>query len=127
MLVDAPTAVKDFLDEEAIKTIYCREASEIALAATGATEAHVFDHLVRRREPDRPALTFGRRSCDGRAAANGRIHNDYTEVSCRKRLALVLSDPEVAARAKRYGIVNIWRSIGGPVMDTSLEVCDAAR
>jgi hypothetical protein len=26
---------------------------------------------------------------------------------------------------RRYGIVNIWRSIGGPVQDTPLAVCDA--
>ena len=58
MLFDACTAVKDFRDEEAIKAIYYREASDIALAATGATHAYVFDHLVRKREPDRAALLY---------------------------------------------------------------------
>ena len=125
ILFDASTAVRDFLDEDAIKTTYYREASELALAATGATHAYVFDHLVRRRERDRVARTFCRRGIDGRAAANGRIHNDYTEASGRRRLALVLSEPELAARVKRYSIVNIWRSIKGPVLDTPLAVCDS--
>jgi len=124
-LWDAPTAIKDFLDEDAIRAIYYREAAELALTATGARQAHVFDHLVRRREADRSTLSFGRRSSAGTAAANGRIHNDYTEASGRRRLALVLGDAQAAAQVRRYGIVNIWRSIKGPVRDTPLAVCDA--
>lgn len=124
-LWDAPTEVTDFLDVDRVKKVYYREASELALAVTGATHAYVFDHLVRRRERDRAALTFGRSRNDGLAAANGRIHNDYTEASGRKRLELVLADPEVAARVKRYSIVNVWRSIRGRVVDTPLAVCDA--
>lgn len=124
-LWDAPSAVQDFRDEAAVRSIYYREAAELALAVTGAREAHVFDHLVRRREAGRSALNFGRGSSAGVAAANGRIHNDYTEASGRTRLALVLGDAEAAARVRRYGIVNVWRSINGPVRDTPLAVCDA--
>ncbi|MGQ3052971.1 MAG: CmcJ/NvfI family oxidoreductase [Roseateles sp.] len=124
-LWDAPTTVTDFLDQAAVKTIYYREAAELALAATGARQAHVFDHLVRRREAGRGALSFGRSSSTAMAAANGRIHNDYTEASGRRRLTLVIEDAQAAARVRRYGIVNIWRSIKGPVLDTPLAVCDA--
>jgi hypothetical protein len=124
-LWDAPSAVRDFLDQEEVRATYYRECADLALAVTGARQAYVFDHLVRRREPDRAALSFGRRGADGRAAANGRIHNDYTEASGRKRLDLVLADPAAAARVKRYAIVNIWRSIKWPVLDTPLAVCDA--
>jgi hypothetical protein len=124
-LWDAPSAVKDFFDEEAVRSTYYAEAAELALAATGAQRAYVFDHLVRRREPRRAALTFGRRGEDGVAAANGRIHNDYTEASGRSRLARVLTDPALAAQVRRYSIVNVWRSIKGPVLDTPLAVCDA--
>jgi len=124
-LWDAPSAVKDFYDAEAIKTTYYPEACELALAATGASRAYVFDHLVRKREPDRAALSFGRAGAEGRAAANGRIHTDYTEASGRKRLELVLPNPQEVARVRRFAIVNIWRSIKGPVVDTPLAVCDA--
>jgi len=124
-LWEAPSEVRNFLDEEAITTTYYREAAGLALAATGARQAHVFDHLVRKREPDRAALTFGRSASGGRPAANGRIHNDYTEASGRKRLGLVLADPGAASRVRRYAIVNVWRSISGPVLDTPLAVCDA--
>ncbi|SDH94636.1 hypothetical protein SAMN05216466_11539 [Paraburkholderia phenazinium] len=123
-LWDAPSTVKDFFDEEAVRTIYYPEASELALAVTGAQHAYVFDHLVRRREPQDAALTFGRRGEDGVAAVNGRIHNDYTEASGRSRLSRVLTDPTLAAKVRRYSIVNIWRSIKAPVLDTPLAVCD---
>ncbi len=124
-LWDAPTAVKDFYDAEAIKSTYYAEASELALTATGASRAYVFDHLVRKREPDRAALTFGRASAKGQVATNGRIHTDYTESSGLSRLGLVLPNPEEAAHVRRFAIVNIWRSIKGPVLDTPLAVCDA--
>jgi hypothetical protein len=124
-LWDAPTKVKDFLDEDEIKATYYPEAAELALSITGAQHAYVFDHLVRRREANRTPLSFGRKNADGRAAANGRIHNDYTEASGCKRLAMVLTDPEALARVRRYAIVNVWRPIKGPVLDTPLAVCDA--
>lgn len=124
-LWDAPSALRDFLDTEAVRATYYPEAAELALAATGARRAHVFDHLVRRREAGRPGLTFGRRATGGQAAANGRVHNDYSEASGLRRLALVLSDARERAEVARHAIVNIWRSIRGPVLDTPLAVCDA--
>jgi hypothetical protein len=124
-LRDAPTAVKNFLNEDAVKTAYYAEAAELALAVTGAKQAHVFDHLVRQRERDRSPLSFGRRGTNGLAAANGRIHNDYTEASGQKRLGRVLGTAEAAARVQRFAILNVWRSIKGPVLDTPLAVCDA--
>jgi hypothetical protein len=55
----------------------------------------------------------------------GRVHNDYSEASGQKRLALVLPEPERLSRVRRFAIVNIWRSLRGPVLDTPLAVCDA--
>lgn len=124
-LWDAPSAVTDFFNEEAIVNVYYHEAAELACAVTGAKQAYVFDHLVRKREPGRPALAFGRHGDGNRPGAAGRIHNDYTEESGRKRLGLVLNDPGTAAEVERYSIVNIWRSIKGPILDTPLAICDA--
>jgi hypothetical protein len=124
-LWDAPTAMRDFDDEAAIARRYYPEALELALAATGAKRGQVFDHLVRRREPGRPPLGFGRRGDGSNPAAVGRVHNDYTEASGPRRLELVLGSRAAASRVRRYAIVNIWRSIKGPVLDTPLAVCDA--
>ena len=124
-LWDAPTSVKNFLDHEEVRSDYYQEARELALAVTGGRQAYVFDHLVRRREPRETTLSFGKRAENGLAAANGRIHNDYTEQSGQKRLALVVRDMEVMAQIRRYCIINIWRPTHNTVLDTPLAVCDA--
>jgi hypothetical protein len=124
-LWDAPSVVTDFGDEDTIVKRYYPEAAELACAVTGATRAYVFDHLVRKREPGRPALRFGRYGDGTQPTASGRIHNDYTEESGRRRLTLVLTDPGTVAAVKRYSIVNIWRSTKAPILDTPLAVCDA--
>lgn len=124
-LWDAPSSVGNFLDEEEVRKTYYRECSDLALAVTGASRAYVFDHLVRRRERDRAPISFGRKGADGLPAVNGRIHNDYTEASGKRRLGLVLPDADAALRNHRFAIVNIWRSIAGPIRDTPLAVCDA--
>lgn len=124
-LRDAPSEIRDFEDKDEVERLYYPEVAALALAATGARQAHVFDHLVRKREADRRALSFGRASRGQTAAANGRIHNDYTEQSGQRRLGLVIGDAEARANGSRYAIVNVWRSIRGPVRDTPLAVCDA--
>lgn len=124
-LRDAPTSVANFMDSAAVRQVYYPEAIELALAVTGGARAYIFDHLVRRREENRSALSFGRLKEQGPPAANGRIHNDYTEASGQRRLALVLDEPGIREKVRRYCIINIWRSIRGPVLDTPLAVCDA--
>jgi len=124
-LWDAPSAVTDFTDQDAIQSRYYAEAAELAKYVTGADHAHIFDHQVRQREAGRPTLTFGRHGDGSRPGAAGRIHNDYTETSGQKRFEIMPLEERVRARAQRFAIVNIWRSIGGKVVDTPLAVCDA--
>lgn len=61
----------------------------------------MFDHQLRRRSAS-TELNFGRR-----------------------RQGLVLNDEAAAARVRRHAIVDVWRSIAGPVLDTPLALCDA--
>ena len=68
-LWDAPTAVTDFTDEDAIRNRYYAEAAELAKCVTSADHAHIFDHQLRRREAGRPALTFGRHGDGSRPGA----------------------------------------------------------
>lgn len=121
----APTEVTEFQDRDQVREVYYRECLDLALRATGGSRAFVFDHLVRRRERDRVPVSFGKRGVDGLAAVNGRIHNDYSERSGSKRLDMVLPDVKDRASITRFCIINIWRSIKGPVLDTPLALCDA--
>lgn len=124
-LVDAPTAVRNFDDADEITSTYYAEAVELALALTGGTHAYVFDHLVRERDAARVPLDFGRTVRGTTPAANGRIHNDYTEASGRRRFSMVLRDADLIAYAQHFSILNIWRSLRGVVQDTPLAVADA--
>jgi hypothetical protein len=124
-LWDAPTAVTDFTDEDAIRNRYYVEAAELAKSVTGGDHAYIFDHQVRRREAGRSTLTFGRHGDGSRPGAAGRIHNDYSEGSGQKRFDILPLDEKVRATAQRFAIVNIWRSIRGKIVDTPLAVCDA--
>lgn len=55
------------------------------------------------------------------------IHNDYTDASAVKRLHDLLPPAEAERRAQsRFAIVNVWRSIAGPVLTSPLACCDAA-
>ena len=124
-LWDAPSSLHDFFDEDAVLRNYYPEMAELARAVTGGQRAVIFDHQVRRREAGRPALAFGRQGDGSNPAAVGRVHNDYSEESGRRRLALVLGSQGIRAPVRHFSIVNIWRSIAGPVEDTPLAVCDA--
>ena len=124
-LWDAPTIMADFRDTTAVQRRYYAEAEELAKCATGATHAFIFDHAVRQREPGRPALNFGRDGANGSLGAVGRVHTDYSEASGQKRLKLMLAEQRLRSEPQRFAIVNIWRAIGGRVLDTPLALCDA--
>ena len=118
----APTAMSGFAERDTIERVYYPEMEELALAASGASRAIVFDHLVRRRAPG-AKTPFGAR--DGqRPGAATRVHCDFTPASAHRRLALELEKLGID-HATRFAIVNLWRSTGLPVLDAPLAVCDA--
>ncbi len=121
-LLREPSSLTDFLDANEVAGRYYREMEAIALALTDGRRAVCFDHAVRKREPGRPPLGFGRSGDGSKPAALGRVHNDYTEESGRRRLDLVF--PEGAPDAP-FLILNLWRPIHHPAIDTPLAVCDA--
>ncbi|HEX7814028.1 CmcJ/NvfI family oxidoreductase [Dyella sp.] len=124
-LWDAPTQLQNHDDDDEIRRVYYPELEELALVSTGGRHAFVFDHLVRQRQPDDQSLNFGRARRGQTAGPNARIHTDYTEASGQRRLGLVLGQDLNRHRSSRYCIVNVWRSLRGPVLDTPLAVCDA--
>lgn len=123
-LHDAPSAVEDLLDDVQVRAGYYPELVELALLATGGSEAIVFDHQVRRREQDRRPLTYGRHG-SALVGPAGRVHNDYTEESGRRRLQLVLGERSNEAEDRRFSLVNVWRPLQHAVVDTPLGLCDA--
>lgn len=122
-LREVPTRLDDFTDDALIRARYYPEVEAIAREAAGGVRALCFDHQIRRRNRDEQQLTFGRQNAQ--ASAVGRVHNDYSEASGLRRLALVLTDDAVCARVRRYAVVNVWRPLIEPVIDAPLALCDA--
>lgn len=119
-LLDVPAEISDFRDEGQVTGAYYRQMEALAKSLVGGTQAIVFDHLLRQREPHRPALTFGREGAH--PAGVGRVHGDYTETSGQRRLRLVMAE---AAPDRPFVILNFWRPVDHVALDAPLAVCDA--
>lgn len=99
-----PSEEKDFLNDEHIKSTYYPEVEKLLLEhVPGAHKVTLFDHTVRRSNPDAPR------------APVTRVHVDQTSRSTEWRVKL--HNPEEADELLkgRYRIINVWRPLNGPV------------
>jgi hypothetical protein len=112
-LIKAPSAVRDFYDPDEIKSVYYPEVELLLRNTLEASRVFVFDHNVRNA------------ARGDYAQPSRRVHNDHTVNSAPRRVRDHLGgDAEVLLR-RRFGIVNVWRPIRGPVLDSPLALCDA--
>lgn len=119
-LLTHATKVTDFYALEKFQQAYEAEISDLVLAASGGSKVLVFDHTRRSDSRD----IRGERSTREPASV---IHNDYSDASAEKRLRDLLPAEEAQERLQhRFAIVNVWRSIAGPVLNSPLACCDAA-
>ncbi len=115
------SAVTDFYDDTQITDTYEAEAKALVRGATGATRVEIFDHTRR-------SASQGVRSEKKIREPASTIHNDYTALSGIQRLLDHYADtPDdvIALMKNRFAIVNVWRSIKGPVLTSPLALCDA--
>jgi hypothetical protein len=112
-LVKTRSAVTDFYSSAEVERVYYPEVEQLLKKTLGATRVQIFDHTVRNiareggREPSR------------------RVHNDHTVNSAPRRVRDHLGAEAPELLKQRYGIVNVWRPIRGPVADSPLALCDA--
>ena len=112
-LVRAPTAVADFYDPEEIRRVYYPEIERLLRVTLGASRVFVFDHNV--RNAARSDL----------APPSRQVHNDHTVNSAPRRVRDHLGADAEELLKQRFGVVNVWRPIRGPVLDSPLALCDA--
>lgn len=117
-LVRHKTAVKDFYDEAEVFRVYYPEVEKLIQAESGAKRVVVFDHTVRTADDSRHATGWIRQTVKS-------VHNDYTERSAPKRVRDILP-PDEAERLlqRRYGIIQVWRSVAPRVESEPLAMCD---
>lgn len=118
-LIDHRSAVKDFFDDEEVRRVYYPEIERIVKEATGAYRVHVFDHTTRRRVPDAESQANAPRQ------PVRRVHIDHTARSGPQRVRDLLPDEAEELLKGRVQVVNVWRPIKGPLLDSPLAVCDA--
>jgi len=116
-LVRHDTAVRDFYDEAEVLRVYYPEVERLIEAQTGAKRVVVFDHTIRTADDGRHAERWIRQTVKS-------VHNDYTERSAPKRVRDILPDEADALLQRRYGIVQVWRSIAPRVESQPLALCD---
>lgn len=114
------STVRDFYDEDEVRTVYYPEAERLIAEATGASRVFIFDHTVRRRV----------RGADERAPGlprqpATRVHVDHTAKSGPQRVRDFLGDEADALLEGRVQVINLWRPIRRPLRDAPLAVCDA--
>ena len=115
-----PTSFTDFYDADAVRARYYPEVAATLEALTGAGKVIVFDHNVR-------SAVRSARGEPGVREPVDQAHNDYTEASGPRRRDAILEQAGRADLAGReFALVNLWRPIIGPVLDTPLALCDAA-
>ena len=116
-LTQFPTAVNDFYDEDEVRSVYYPEMEKIVQQATGCSKVVVFDHTI--RVADETAQVD--RKVRGPVK---NMHNDFTRKSAPQRIRDLLPPDEAEARLeKRFGSMNIWRPIVGPVETSPLTIC----
>lgn len=95
---------KEFTDDDHIKRVYYPEVEQLLLDnVPGAHKVTLFDHTIRRSNPDAPR------------APVTRVHVDQTARSTEWRVRL--HNPEEAEELLkgRFRIINVWRPLNGPV------------
>lgn len=116
--VDHSTKVKDFYDDAEVAAVYNPEVESLIAAHSGASRVFVFDHTRRSTSQDL------REKHNARDPA-GVAHTDYTDWSARQRIKDLLPDEADRLLAKRFAIVNVWRSVAGVIEQWPLALCHA--
>lgn len=103
------SAEKHFVDDDSIKKNYYPEVEKLILDhVSGSTKVFLFDHTIRRSNPNAPR------------APVTRVHIDQTVKSATQRVNFHLPEEAETLLKGRYRIINIWRPLNGPVQASPL-------
>src|ERR1700716_570465 len=119
-LVRQNSSVKDFYDEDEVRSVYYPEAGRLIKQAAGARRVFVSDHTGRKRVQGAADVRDG-----SPRQPVARVHVDHTEKSGPQRVRDLIPDEAEELLKGRVQIINLWRPIRWPVLDSPLAVCDA--
>ena len=106
------SAEVDFTSDKSIKEIYYPEVEEVLLQnVPGAKRVYVFDYTVRPSAGKRPPVL--------------RVHVDQTKAAAEGRVYNFLPDEAENLLKGRVRIINVWRTLNGPVQCSPLAFADS--
>jgi len=119
VFISHETKVRDFYDEEEVRSVYYPEMERLVQGLTGAAKVLLFDHTLRAQDD------ATREEKKVREPVR-RVHNDYTEWSGPQRVRDLLPPDEAEALLRhRFAVVQVWRPIRKPVQSAPLAIADA--
>ena len=117
--IDHKTAMKNFYDEDELRSVYYPEVEQIIKDRTGAARVVIFDHTLRAAAESMRENSVARQTVK-------LTHNDYTEWSGPQRVRDILPEAEAEALLKnRFAIVQVWRPIRDPIESDPLAIAEA--
>jgi len=118
LLVRHETKMKNFYDEDEIRSVYYPETEELVKEISSARRVLVFDHTLRSTDN----VTRDERNISGPVR---NAHNDYTEWSGPQRVRDLLPDEAEELLKRRFAVIQTWRPIRHPVEREPLAIADA--
>jgi hypothetical protein len=118
VFVEHKTQMRNFFDENQLKTIYYPEIEQLIRSQSGASRVVIFDHALRSGDEAEREEKLVRNPVL-------QAHNDYTEWSGPNRLREILPEEADELLKHRFAIIQVWRAINRPIQSNPLALADA--
>ncbi|OJD30973.1 methyltransferase [Diplodia corticola] len=106
-------------NEDGAKERYYAHLERLLKKQTGASRVVIFDHTMRRREPE-----LAGKNPDGREQPAAYVHIDQGPVGAARRIHQHIGYEADKLLKGRVQIINVWRPLNGPVKDWPLATMD---
>ncbi|KAI9685647.1 MAG: hypothetical protein M1820_010756 [Bogoriella megaspora] len=113
---------EDYEDEEKIRRHHVPEILNQVKESFSADDAHVLEHVVRRRHPTWPIATGDSYEHEQPAS---RAHLDFTYEAVVDIIEHLYEHEAKRVLAGRWQVINAWHPLRGPTQDWPLAVCSA--
>jgi hypothetical protein len=117
IFVQHETKVRDFYNEDEIRSLYYPEMEQLVKHYSGASRVLVFDHTLRSGDQ----VSRDQKQISGPVR---NVHNDYTEWSGPQRVRDLLPDEADELLRHRFAVIQIWRPICPSVRREPLAIAD---
>ena len=129
-LQDFESSFQAFDDDAQIKHGFYPEVVDFVKRHTGAKRVEVFDHTIRRRQPQeqmvfsKPSTEFKQQTSIQRPAVL-LVHSDYTVKSGPQRVKDIVPNDADALLNRRVAFFNVWKPLYKTVHELPLAMIDA--